>query len=94
MANGFRVLTTATFERNARKMLRKHPHLAKVIDEIAGVLREDPYNITRQHDIKKLHQVKPGEGQWRIRSGDYRLRYDIIEHAVFLHSIRHRKEAY
>jgi mRNA-degrading endonuclease RelE of RelBE toxin-antitoxin system len=38
--------------------------------------------------------VKPGEGQWRIRWREYRLRYDILAGEVVLHSFRHRKESY
>jgi mRNA-degrading endonuclease RelE of RelBE toxin-antitoxin system len=38
--------------------------------------------------------LKPGEGQWRIRWREYRLRYDIFGSEVVLHSFRHRKEAY
>ena len=40
-----------------------------------AALKEDPYNRSGKHDIKKLASLKPGEGQWRIRAGDYRLRY-------------------
>jgi mRNA-degrading endonuclease RelE of RelBE toxin-antitoxin system len=47
-----------------------------------------------QHSIKKLTDVEPGEGQWRVRSGAYRLRYDIQDGIVTLHSINHRKDAY
>lgn len=46
------------------------------------------------HPIKKLAGLKPGEGQWRIRWREYRLRYDIFGSEVVLHSFRHRKEAY
>jgi mRNA-degrading endonuclease RelE of RelBE toxin-antitoxin system len=38
--------------------------------------------------------LKPGEGQWRIRAGDYRLRYDIFGRDVVLYAVRHRTEAY
>jgi len=38
--------------------------------------------------------MKAGEGQWRIRCRDYRLRYDIMGKDVALHTFRRRKEAY
>ncbi|MBI3961397.1 MAG: type II toxin-antitoxin system RelE/ParE family toxin [Deinococcus sp.] len=38
--------------------------------------------------------MNPGAAQWRIRAGDYRLRYDIVGSDVVLYSFRHRKEAY
>ncbi len=59
-----------------------------------AVLERDPYNATGRHDIKKLAGVRHGEGQWRPRLSDYRLRYDIVSQDVILYSFRHRKEAY
>jgi mRNA-degrading endonuclease RelE of RelBE toxin-antitoxin system len=59
-----------------------------------SALAVDPYDRTRQHAIKKLNDVRPGEGQWRIRHGDYRLRYDIMGQDVVLHSIQPRSKAY
>jgi mRNA-degrading endonuclease RelE of RelBE toxin-antitoxin system len=41
-----------------------------------------------------LAGLKPGEGQWRLRWQDYRLRYDVFNNEVVLHSFRHRKDAY
>ena len=58
------------------------------------MLQTDPYERAREHDIRKLTGVGQGEGQWRIRVGDYRLRYDIIQRDVVLYSFRHRREAY
>jgi mRNA-degrading endonuclease RelE of RelBE toxin-antitoxin system len=34
-------------------------------------------NRNRRHQIKKLEGVPPGDGQYRPRSGRWRLRYDI-----------------
>ncbi len=53
-----------------------------------------PQNRTSRHQIKKLAALKQGEGQWRIRWREYRLRYDIFGRDVVLHSFRHRREAY
>lgn len=94
MAPAYRVLLTAAFERSARRLIRKNPHIEDVIEEMATVLRRDPQNTTRRHQIKKLTNVEPGDGQWRIRSGVYRLRYDVEASDVILHSINHRSEAY
>jgi mRNA interferase RelE/StbE len=33
-------------------------------------------------------------GQWRIRVGDYRIRYDIEGEQVLLYRVRHRREIY
>jgi mRNA-degrading endonuclease RelE of RelBE toxin-antitoxin system len=94
MPEPFQVLTTPTFEREFRKTSRGNPTLVNALEELVGILRRDPHNRTGQNNIKKLAGLKPGEGQWRIRWRDYRLRYDIFGNDVVLHSFRHRKEAY
>ncbi|MBI2862853.1 MAG: type II toxin-antitoxin system RelE/ParE family toxin [Chloroflexi bacterium] len=90
----FRILPTSRFQRDAAKLLTGNPGLTRVFERLNTILKQDPSNQTRQHPIKKLSDVSPGEGQWRIRAGDYRLRYDIVGNDVVLYSFRHRKEAY
>lgn len=94
MPGSFRVLTTPAFEREFRKISKRNSALITALEESLAILREDPHNRGAQHPIKKLAGLKPGEGQWRLRWGDYRLRYDIFGEEVVLHSFRHRKEAY
>lgn len=77
-----------------KREILEHPELLEVIERLKIILTEDPYNLGRQHDTKKLKMIVRGEGQWRIRAGKYRLRYDIIGQEVILYSFRHRKEAY
>ena len=94
MPQSFQVVISPAFERDARRVTRRNPETADLLEELIAVLEEDPYNRAAQHDIRKLTGVKPGKGQWRIRQGDYRLRYDIFRRDVVLYSLRHRKEAY
>jgi len=94
MAKRFVVLATPSFEREFRKITRGNPALAKALGELAAVLAEDPHNRSGRHQIKKLAGLGPEGGQWRIRWGDYRLRYDVEGEKVVLHSFLHRKEAY
>jgi mRNA-degrading endonuclease RelE of RelBE toxin-antitoxin system len=94
MSAGFRILSTAAFERDSRKLTRECPDLAIRLGEAIETLARDPCNSARRHDIKKLSGVKVGKGQWRIRFRKYRLRYDVFDRDVVLHSVRHRKEAY
>jgi len=68
--------------------------MGEVVEQLRDLLQVDPYNRTREHDIRKLAGVDQGEGQWRIRVGDYRLRHDIIGRDVLLYSFRHRREVY
>jgi mRNA-degrading endonuclease RelE of RelBE toxin-antitoxin system len=94
MAVAFRVLTTPALEREFRKLWHADAKLSQAFDELLGILQQDPHNRTGRHNIKKLTGVKPGEGQWRIRWRDYRLRYDIFGRDVVLHTFRHLREAY
>ena len=52
-------------------------------------LKKDPYSGT---NIRKLTSV--GIGVFRLRIGDWRLRYDVVGQEVRLHIIRRRKEVY
>ncbi len=94
MAGTFRVLTTPAFEREFRAISKKDPTLVRALEELIEVLSDDPHNRSGRHKIKKLAGLKQGEGQWRVRWRDYRLRYDIFASEVVLHSFRHRKDAY
>jgi len=49
-----------------------------------GILSLDPHNKSRKYPIKKLTNVPAGEGQYRIRSGRFRFRYDVAEREVVL----------
>ena len=90
----YKVLVTKTFERSAQKLIRKNRKMAAVLDDLLAVLENDPLNLSQKYSIRKLTSVAAGQGQWRFRSGVYRLRYDVESHTVILHSFRHRKEAY
>jgi mRNA-degrading endonuclease RelE of RelBE toxin-antitoxin system len=92
--NPFRVLTTRGYERDFRAISRGRPSVTDAMEELLAVLRRDPHNRNGQYPIKKLSGSKAGEGQWRIRWKEYRLRYDILGSDVVLYSFRHRKEAY
>lgn len=54
MGASFQVVTTSAFERDARQIIRRHPELAAVLEELISILGADPYNRTRVHDITKL----------------------------------------
>lgn len=94
MAQRFRLLATPGYQRDLRSLAKRNPALISAFERILDILERDPYNTSRQHPIKKHVGIKPGEGQWRIRLGSYRLRYDIVKTDVVLYSFRHRKEAY
>ena len=94
MSGPFRVLVTAAFEREFRSISKHDNALVGALEELIQILKVDPYNRTGRHPIKKLVGLERGEGQWRARWGNYRMRYDIEGTDVVLHSFRHRKDAY
>lgn len=79
---------------DVRRRLKQNPDLLDRLLEARDVLQVDPHNTSREHNIRKLTDVMAGEGQWRIRVGSYRIRYDILGRDVVLYTFRHRREAY
>lgn len=88
----FTVVVTRSFERDLRKLQKKDKDILVTYEKCLDALESDPFNKSRAHDIKKLSGVK--EGEWRIRFGKYRVRYDIHNKEVALLTIRDRKDAY
>jgi mRNA-degrading endonuclease RelE of RelBE toxin-antitoxin system len=94
MSSSFVLKTTPSFERGFRALTKRDRELYEQFIKLLEILRIDPYNLSKQYDIKKLTNVSKGEGQWRIRTGNYRLRYDIFDQEIILQSFSHRKETY
>jgi addiction module RelE/StbE family toxin len=94
MLQVFRLLPSTRFKRDFEDVFTQQRDIIRKIETLKVILVHDPYNRTRRYDIKKLKGVSVGEGQYRIRSGKYRLRYDIIGSDVILYSFKHRREAY
>jgi mRNA-degrading endonuclease RelE of RelBE toxin-antitoxin system len=83
-APAYSVLTTAHFDRLLKKLAARHPELVERFEEAIGILSLDPYNKSGKYAIKKLQSVAAGEGQYRLRSGRFRFRYDIADREVVL----------
>ena len=92
MTSSFSVHTTPHYERLLRKLLRRHPELLELQDQAREILSTDPYNSTRTYNIKKLQGIPPGEGQYRLRLGRFRYRYDIFGREVWLFYCGLRRE--
>jgi mRNA-degrading endonuclease RelE of RelBE toxin-antitoxin system len=80
----FSVVTTAHFDRLLKKLAPKHPDLVERFEETISILSADPQNKTGRYPIKKLRNVAAGEGQYRLRSGRFRFRYDVVDREVVL----------
>jgi mRNA-degrading endonuclease RelE of RelBE toxin-antitoxin system len=88
----FTVLTTPRFDRLLRSLNRRHPDLAERFATAIAILGVDPYNRSREHAIRKLESVHQGEGQYRLRLGRWRFRYDIYDCDIVLHYCGLRRE--
>ena len=87
----FRIETSPHFDRLFRKLAKKHPELSRYLPTIRDILETDPYNHSREHPIKKL-TGRQHAGQWRLRAGRWRFRYDIVAQTVELKYCGLRRE--
>lgn len=92
MTPQFSVRTTAHFDRLLKKLCGRHPDLPEIFAAAVIILQADPLNRSRCHSIKKLQGVAPGEGQYRLRLGRWRFRYDIWDLQVHLSYCGLRRE--
>jgi mRNA-degrading endonuclease RelE of RelBE toxin-antitoxin system len=92
MTPSFSVRTTPSFERGFAKLASRHVELLRRLVEATAILEVDPYNRTRTHNIKKLRAVDQGDGQYRLRLGRWRFRFDIYEQIVLLADCSLRRE--
>lgn len=92
MISDFQVFTTNHFDRELKKLAARHETLPGIFQAVLMTLKTDPYNRSRQHAIKKLEAVGSDDGQYRIRSGRFRFRYDIQAQTVTLKACSLRRE--
>lgn len=90
----FTTQKTTGFERDMNRLARKNRDVVSLYGQALIILKFDPYNLSHQYKIKKLTDIPAGDGQWRLRIGNYRIRYDISGKRIELHSIKPRKDAY
>ncbi len=84
MTPRFSVRTVPAFHRLARQLARHHPEFIGVLAQATEILEADPHNAGRTHNILKLKNVPAGQGQYRLRLGRFRFRYDIAGREVAL----------
>ncbi len=94
MPRRYRVIVLPGLEREVRRLRKRLPHVHERLLEAVELLETDPFNLEGRANIRKLVDVPAGEGQFRMRLGDYRLRYDVIGDEVILHSMQPRGKAY
>ena len=65
---------------------------AALLARAIAILKADPYNHGRTHNIKKLEGVSVGEGPWRLTLPHFRFRYDVYGREVVLQYCGLRRE--
>ncbi|MGH2582331.1 MAG: type II toxin-antitoxin system RelE family toxin [Anaerolineales bacterium] len=83
LEGGYKLVFTQSFTKDFRKLSQQNQERVRKRLEI---LKTDPYSG------RKLESVEIG--QYRIRVGDLRIRYDILEENVILLRVLKRENAY
>ncbi len=84
MPEHYQIIPTKTFLKDLEK--RIDPQYSRQIEKAIDELAKNPYQGIKLTSIKI--------GKWRIRIGNYRIRYDIEGNKVILLRILHRKDIY
>jgi mRNA interferase RelE/StbE len=87
MAGRFTVKLTPSFQKDLEDLPRKQQERVLVA---LKRLESEPFGPPPH--VKKLKGE--GVGQWRLRVGVYRARYDVMRQDVVLYRVRHRKDIY
>lgn len=82
----YQIVASKPFLKVVKKLT---PSTKKKIKAALIELKKDPYSYP---SLKKLVNVRVGK--FRVRIGDYRLRFDIVGKEIRLHLIMHRKDIY
>ena len=79
----YRLIISNSFRRDLRRLdAATHRRVLTVLEG----LQASPYEGTKLTNV--------AIGQWRIRVGDYRIRYDIEGEEILLYRVRHRRDIY
>lgn len=86
MAKKYRLSYSKEFAKDFKKLpAQEKPR----VEEALLLIKQDPYSA---RNLKKLTNV--AIGQYRLRVGNLRIRFDIEGDEIELHMVRHRKDAY
>jgi mRNA interferase RelE/StbE len=79
----YRLVISTRFRRDMRRLDTQT--LRRMLDALAS-LQDNPRQGIRLTNVNI--------GQWRLRVGDWRIRYDIEGDQVLLYRVRHRRDIY
>ena len=87
MARRFTIKLTPSFQKDLEALPRKEQD--RILRSLEH-LESEPFGPPPH--VKKLKGA--GIGQWRLRVGVYRVRYDVVKQDIVLYRARHRSEIY
>lgn len=92
MARDYSLIRTARFERHAKKLTRRHKDFLATTEMAYAMLLTDPRNETgKRYPITKLANLTgTTNGEWRLKLGKFRFRYDVIGDTVLLQTCFYR----
>ena len=93
MKTEFAVHVSPHFEKLAKRLAKQQPDFVQQFNKAVAILKLDPYNLSRKHPVLKLAGVQANDGQWRLRIGRLRFRYDISDQTVELKYCGLRRES-
>ena len=91
----YRILKTPSFNKSAKKVLKKHPHLKAEIQQRVAILAENPL-----HPKLKTHKLKGSLKEFWSFSIEYDMRilFQYVEHegdqAILLNTIGNHDDVY
>ena len=72
-----------------------NPATRRNLDDALTRLEENPYPLSGSPDaVRRLLNADSASGDWRIRVGNYRIRYRIDGDSVVVTRVAHRSEVY
>lgn len=88
----FVVKTHTHFDKLMKLLSKRYSELPDIYAEAVEILEKDPYNLNRGFNIKKLTNITDGLGNFRLRLGRWRFRYDIHGNVVIFYFCGLRSE--
>ena len=92
MAPSFAVHVTSNYQRISTKLQKRHRDFEAFERSAVAIFAVDPYDRSRNHNIKKLEDVPAGAGRFRLSVGRWRFRYDVFGKVVLLSYCGLRRE--
>lgn len=91
-ALGYKLEVTAKCRRLVEDLQSANFEFADYYQEALVFFQTDPYNRSRTKNVKKLTNVPRESGEFRLRFGRWRFRYDIEGEKVILYYCGIRRE--